>query len=42
MYRQLFLNSERKRELLIKDINKFLAVIDKEKDPDLHGKAADF
>lgn len=41
MYKQLFLNSERKREQLIKDVVKMLAQIDKEKDPNAHEKAAE-
>ena len=42
MYKQLFSNSERKREQLIKDLTKVLDVIDKEKDPGAHQKSEEF
>lgn len=43
MYKQLFLNSERKREMLCKDILKLMAEIDQEDgDPEIHEKCEKF
>ena len=41
MYKQLFLNSEKRRESLCQDVNKMLNEIDKEKDANAHEKAAE-
>ena len=41
LYKQLFLNSERKRELFCVDVRKLISQINKDKDPDAHAKAAE-
>ena len=39
MYKQLYLNSEKKREKLIKDVTLVLKTVDKEKDQNAFDKA---
>ena len=42
MYKQLYLNSEKKRDKLIKDVSVILKGIDKEKDESAFEKAKEF